>query len=53
VRVIVDSIKKIIKSKKVDSPGKVLALKLLHTCIMQGNNEEFLMYCEKKIMRRL
>ena len=41
VRIIVDTIKKIIKGKKVDSPGKILALKLLNYCILNGKNDEF------------
>ena len=49
----VDSIKKIIKNKKNDSPNKVLALKLFNACMMQGHNDEFFLYAEKKIMRRL
>jgi len=53
VRVIVDEIKRIIKSKKNDSPSKVMSLKLLNVCVMQGQNEEFFQYAEKKIMRRL
>jgi hypothetical protein len=54
VRPVIDTIKKIIKSKKNDSPSKVLALKLLNDCIMQGlGNEELIMYFEKKILRRL
>lgn len=53
VKILVDSVKKNIKNKKTDSPSKILALKLLHLCIMNGNNEEFFQYCEKKIMKRL
>lgn len=52
----VDTIKLVIKDKKADSPSKVLALKLLHRCVIEnqaGSNEEFLMYMEKKIMSRL
>jgi hypothetical protein len=55
VRPIVDTIKKIIKNKKNDSTNKVYALRLLNQCLMEGGgkNEEFLLYTEKKIMRRL
>ncbi len=49
----IDSIKAVIKKQKNDSPNKVLALNLLHLCLMQGDNEEFLMYMEKKLLRRL
>ena len=53
VRPIIDTIKKVIKDKKADSPSKVMALKLLNQCLIQGNNEEFLVYLEKKILSRL
>lgn len=54
MRPVVDTIKKVIKSKKNDSPSKVLALKLLNDCLMQAQgNEELLVYVEKKILSRL
>ena len=36
VKPIVDQIKKVIKNKKNDSTNKVLGLKLLNLCLMQG-----------------
>ena len=53
VRAIIDTIKKLIKNKKKDSPSKLLALKLLNDCLTQANNDEFLSYTDTKIMRRL
>ena len=51
---IVDTVKSLIKDRKVDSPSKVLALKLLHLCLMdEGGSEEFMGYVEKKILNRL
>ena len=47
----IDSIKILIKSNKNDSPNKVLALNLLHLCLMQSDNEEFTLYMEKKLLR--
>ena len=49
----IDSIKILIKSNKNDSPNKVLALNLLHLCLMQSDNEEYTLYMEKKLLRRL
>ncbi|CDW78543.1 UNKNOWN [Stylonychia lemnae] len=53
VRPIIETIKKIIKNKKKDSPVKLLALKLLNDCLTQAVNEEFLSYADIKIMSRL
>ena len=51
---LVDTIKQVIKDRKVDSPSKVMALKLLHRCVTEGGgSEEFMIYMEKKIMSRL
>ncbi len=51
---VIDTIKKIIKNKKNDSPNKVLALKLLNDCLTEGkSNEELILYTEKKILKRL
>jgi len=50
----VDTVKSLIKDRKIDSPSKVLALKLLHLCAMdEGGNQEFMVYIEKKILNRL
>jgi hypothetical protein len=48
-------VKQVIKDRKSDSPSKLLALKLLHKCVIEGANgsEEFMYYMEKKIMSRL
>ena len=49
-----DTVKSLIKDRKVDSPSKVLALKLLHLCVMEdGGCEEFMGYIEEKILNRL
>lgn len=53
VRPIIETIKKIIKNKKKDSPIKLLALKLLNDCLTQAVNEDFLSYTDQKIMSRL
>jgi hypothetical protein len=50
--VIVDTVKATIKSKKHRSDQKVLALKVLHKCILK-RNWEFIRYVEKKTLRRL
>jgi hypothetical protein len=52
-RPVVDTVKQVIKDRKVDSPSKLLALKLLHKCVTEGAGEEFVLYMEKKIMSRL
>ena len=48
----VDTVKQVIKDRKADSPSKVLALKLLNSCVAPGH-DELIMYMEKKIMSRL
>jgi hypothetical protein len=51
---IVDTIKQIIKDKKTDSQSKVMAIKLLNLCLMEGGGtEKFALYMEQKIMSRL
>ena len=53
-KAIVDTVKSLIKDRKVDSPSKVIALKILHLCTMdEGGNEEFIVYIEKKLLNRL
>lgn len=53
MRPVVDTIKALIKKQKNDSPNKVMALNLLHLCLMQSDNEDFLFYTEKKLLKRL
>ena len=48
---VISLIKKQIKSKSVPPPVKLRALKLLHACMMTGNNE-FLLFASKKVMQR-
>lgn len=52
VKPVVDTVKQVIKDRKTDSPTKVLALKLLNSCVAPGH-DELIMYMEKKIMSRL
>jgi hypothetical protein len=50
---VVDTIKQVIKDKKADSTCKLMALKLLHRCVLENQSPEFMIYMEKKIMSRL
>ena len=50
---LVENIKRIIKSKKDDSTVKLLCLRLHNKCLLEGKNAEYIVYSERKLLNLL